>query len=87
MIVPTFVGVSSFAKKLFPHSPQLTQLPVKLSYLDVSVRMNRFAVVNNHGVDDQSGMGVVVLEIARVEGVGYDSSHGGNPFRLVMYIL
>ena len=87
LIVPTLGGVGGFAKELPPHFPQFAQFPIKLGNLDVGVSMNRFAVVDNHGIDNQSGVGVVVLGIAGVEGVGDSSHHGGNPFRLVMYIL
>ena len=87
MIMPTFNGACGFTEELFPHSPQFTQFPIKLGGLDVGVRVDCFAVVDNHGVDNQSGVGVVVLGIAGVESVGYGSHHGGYPFRLVMYIL
>ena len=87
MVVPTFNGAGGFAEEFFPHSPQFAQFPIKLGNLDIGVGMNCLAVVDDHGVDNQNGMGVVVLGIAGVESVGYGSHHGGCPFRLVMYIL
>lgn len=88
MVMPTFGSVGCFVLELAPLTPEVAQFKVVLCFKGIGVSVEDYTVTANDGGDNQRGVGVLILGVAGVEGVGDGSSHhGGNPFRLVMYIL
>lgn len=88
MVVPTFGSVRNFVLELAPLAPEVTQFKVILRFNGIGVSVKDCAVAADDGGNNQHGVGVLVLGVARVESVGNGGGHhGGCPFRLVMYIL